>query len=75
MIAGLLQMAAFLGTAWLLSVAVDSCYRRNEPADGAPPVEARAPRPLPAPPARAPLPAVPASGVRRAPTRYALTSA
>lgn len=31
MIAGLLQLAAFAGTAWLLSLAVDRCYRRNDP--------------------------------------------
>jgi len=28
-IAGLLQLAAFLATAWLLSVLVDRCYRAS----------------------------------------------
>jgi hypothetical protein len=31
MIAAVLQLAVFLGSAWLLSRAVDWCYRRNEP--------------------------------------------
>jgi hypothetical protein len=31
MIAGMLELAVFLGSAWLLSRAADWCYRRNEP--------------------------------------------
>jgi hypothetical protein len=50
MIAAVLQLAAFLATAWLLSRGVDRCYRRNEPAPLPPVPVPRGGRP-PGPPA------------------------
>jgi hypothetical protein len=60
MIAAIVQLVVFVGSAWLLSRAVDWCYRRNEPPRPPPEPALRSPSrpdaPTPAP-ASAPAPA------------------